>query len=245
MSMVAEAQEQREQMIADARELVSIQLAEAREQSEWTKQTVGELLAAAEADAEQTRNAAIEFSDRHHERARLRVAEAIEAGRAQLVTDEQQHQFARDERNRQSEAALSAAIGEADRIRNEADAAARELVATAEERFNATDKRAKRRLAEAEAGARTVRETAAEHLAHVQDEAREEKRRARDEATRVVTLAKAEADEMRAIARDILAEARAEVAVLHNQRDEISKQLGDLSGVIDALAVAERPEASR
>jgi hypothetical protein len=43
----------------------------------------------------------------------------------------------------------------------------------------------------------------------------------------------------------MLAEARAEVAVLSAHRDEISKQLGDLSGVIEALAVSERPENSR
>ena len=64
---------------------------------------------------------------------------------------------------------------------------------------------------------------------------------AREEASRTIADARAEADELRSKARSILAEARAEVAVLSAHRDEISKQLGDLSGVIEALAVAERP----
>jgi hypothetical protein len=42
----------------------------------------------------------------------------------------------------------------------------------------------------------------------------------------------------------MLSDARAEVAVLTAHRDEISKQLGDLSGVIEALAVIERPESA-
>ena len=72
--------------------------------------------------------------------------------------------------------------------------------------------------------------------------ARELSRSAREESSRTISSARAEADELRSKARSILAEARAEVAVLSAHRDEISKQLGDLSGVIEALAVAERPD---
>jgi cell division septum initiation protein DivIVA len=89
-----------------------------------------------------------------------------------------------------------------------------------------------------------VRERAAEHLAQAHSEARDLRRAAKDEATRTIAGARSEADELRSRARSILAEARAEVAVLNAHRDEISKQLGDLSGVIEALAVPERPQTS-
>jgi hypothetical protein len=57
----------------------------------------------------------------------------------------------------------------------------------------------------------------------------------------VIAEARAEADELRSNARALLADARAEVAVLTAHRDEISRQLGELSGVINALAVPDRP----
>lgn len=41
----------------------------------------------------------------------------------------------------------------------------------------------------------------------------------------------------------MLDRARAEVASLASRREDITKQLGHLSGVIDALAVPERPTA--
>ncbi len=241
---IAQAQAKHDQILAEAREQIAIQLAEAREQSEWTKQTVAELLGAAEADAENTRRAANDFSDRHHERARQRVQETLESARMQLAQEAEKHQHDCDEKIRQCDAALTAARAEAERVRSEASTAAKELTEQAEERFNAVDERARRRLGEAESGARAVRENAADHLSRAQDEAREARRHATDEGQRVLSLARAESDEMRSKARAILAEARADVAVLTAQRDEISKQLGDLSGVIDALAVIERPDSS-
>jgi cell division septum initiation protein DivIVA len=78
----------------------------------------------------------------------------------------------------------------------------------------------------------------------MQAEARETRRAAKEEAGRVVAQARTEADELRSAARSMLADARAEVAVLGAHRDEISKQLNDLSGVINALAVADRPAAT-
>jgi len=87
-----------------------------------------------------------------------------------------------------------------------------------------------------------VREKAAEHLAQAQAEARDLRRSAKQEVAKAIATARSEADELRSKARSILAEARAEVAVLTAHRDEINKQLGDLSGVIEALAVSERPQ---
>ena len=51
--------------------------------------------------------------------------------------------------------------------------------------------------------------------------------------------ARADADRARAEATRLLDEARAEVAVLAQRRDDITAQLAQLSGVIDALAVPE------
>ena len=90
-----------------------------------------------------------------------------------------------------------------------------------------------------------MREQAAEDLARVQTETRELRRSANDDSNRLLTRARTEADELRSAARTLLAEARAEVAVLSAHRDEISKQLGDLSGVINALAVPESSGGSR
>ena len=59
----------------------------------------------------------------------------------------------------------------------------------------------------------------------------------RDEAARAVAEARAEADRLRAEARQRLADARAEVDSLSRQRDEIREELGQLKGVIEALAV--------
>ena len=79
----------------------------------------------------------------------------------------------------------------------------------------------------------------------MQSETRDLRRAANDDVNRMITRARTEADELRSAARTLLAEARAEVAVLSAHRDEISKQLGDLSGVINALAVAENAEGPR
>jgi hypothetical protein len=70
------------------------------------------------------------------------------------------------------------------------------------------------------------------------------RRSANDDAARTIAEARSEADELRATARSLLAEARAEVAVLTAHRDAIARELGDLSGVIDALAVPVRGKSS-
>jgi hypothetical protein len=53
----------------------------------------------------------------------------------------------------------------------------------------------------------------------------------------MVADARAEADELRAQARRTLEDARAEIALLARRRDGITAELGQLSGVIQALAV--------
>ena len=63
----------------------------------------------------------------------------------------------------------------------------------------------------------------------------------REEAIALLAQARAEADAVRGDARAMLERARGEVAALARRRDDISSQLGHLSGVIEALAVPERP----
>ncbi len=65
----------------------------------------------------------------------------------------------------------------------------------------------------------------------------DELRRARAEGAGLVASARAEADELRAQARRTLEDARAEIALLARRRDGITAELGQLSGVIQALAV--------
>ncbi len=73
------------------------------------------------------------------------------------------------------------------------------------------------------------------------------RRRASDqEASDSVAAAHADADQLRSLARDLVRDARAEVARLAARRDAILGELGNISGIIDALAVDEnRPGAVR
>jgi hypothetical protein len=88
-----------------------------------------------------------------------------------------------------------------------------------------------------------LRERAAAEVARLQTEAHEHRRAVREEATATLAAARADADTSRAEARDLLILARAEVSVLAQRRDDITEQLGHLSGVIEALAVSDHVEA--
>jgi vacuolar-type H+-ATPase subunit H len=97
--------------------------------------------------------------------------------------------------------------------------------------------RAERRLAGAEQGARVLREQAAQQAGAAQREVQDRRRDARAQAASIVAEARAEADDLRTRARELLDGARAEVRTLTLRRDRIAAELGQLSGVIDALAV--------
>jgi hypothetical protein len=88
-----------------------------------------------------------------------------------------------------------------------------------------------------------LRERVAAEVGQLQAEAHEHRRSVREEATTTLTAARADADTIRAEARDLLTQARAEVGVLAERRDDITAQLGYLSGVIEALAVPEHSAA--
>jgi Skp family chaperone for outer membrane proteins len=84
-----------------------------------------------------------------------------------------------------------------------------------------------------------VREQIAAELARTQREMHELRRKAKDEELALINTARAEADALRKEARQALADAREQVAKLVERRNAIAGELGNLSGVIEALAVAE------
>jgi hypothetical protein len=104
--------------------------------------------------------------------------------------------------------------------------------------------RAERRLESAQVHARSLREQVAAEVVRTQRDAQDELRARRQEATDHLAEARRDADEMRTQAKQLLAEAREEVAVLARRREAITNELGELSGVIQALAVPtdDRPD---
>ena len=82
----------------------------------------------------------------------------------------------------------------------------------------------------------------AEEVVRTQRQAHDEVQARREEAHRLLREARVEADELRRQARAMLDEARGEVTRLRERRDQITAELGQLSGVITALAVPERPD---
>jgi chromosome segregation ATPase len=70
------------------------------------------------------------------------------------------------------------------------------------------------------------------------------RRAAKQEESELIAAARADADEMRSSARRMLNDARAELERLTQRRDAIAGELGNLSGVIEALAVS-GPESHR
>jgi vacuolar-type H+-ATPase subunit H len=97
--------------------------------------------------------------------------------------------------------------------------------------------RANRREAEAQASTQVLREQAANDLATAQRQSHELIRKARAEAQGLEAQAREHSDELRGPARKLLADAEARVAALNQRRDEITKELTQLSGVIEALAI--------
>ncbi|MDT4932832.1 MAG: hypothetical protein QOK11_724, partial [Pseudonocardiales bacterium] len=144
---------------------------------------------------------------------------------------------------RDAEQIRDRATSDAMQIREQAAAEARRLVTEAADLAEAHSSRGQRRLVEAEAGARAVREQVADEVTRTQEELHELHRTAKAEEVRTIGAARAEADALRSEARRLLADARAEVAVLTERRNAIAGELGNLSGVIEALAVADPPRS--
>jgi hypothetical protein len=140
-------------------------------------------------------------------------------------------------------AALEAATGEAAHIKAQAQQAGERLLRSARAEANAQETRARQRLTEAEAGVRLVHERSSADFEAMQREAYETALAAREEAVAVLTQARADADAVRADARSQMTRARDEVAVLTRRREEVTAQLGQLSGALRSLTSDD--EASR
>ncbi len=237
----AQARVYTSQLLEAARETAARELAAVAEQTEWTQHAISGLLAAAGADAERVRRRAHLDAAAAVRRTRVRAATIVATARHRLserLDEIERERLLLAERARQ---AVAQADADAERIRAQAHEQAARTLAEAEEVSSARVARAERRMAEAEAGARTVRERVADDLVRAQREAQDLRRTAKDQAITTVAAARAEADQLRSAARALLVEARAEVAALTAHRNAIADELGNLSGVIDALAVAEAP----
>jgi hypothetical protein len=233
----AAAREQVNQLLEGARAETAQQLAAAAEQTAWTKKTVAGLVEAAELDAQGIRQRAYDDAVDLIARTRRRLGGVLNHSRQAL--DDRRTAAALVEAEAQFR--LDDAHHDAEEIREQAAEHARHLIAEAEDDARALHDRADRRLTEAESGARSLREHSAEEIERSHRELHELRRATKAEAVRAMEQARAEADEVRSLARTLLADARTEVATLIQQRDEIAKELGSLSGIIDALAVPDDP----
>ena len=216
-------------------------LREAAEHMNWTQDTIAALLQTAEAEAERVRQADLEASSVHLASRRRQLQDVI--SRVTLrVRNHLAEATAEAARLRaQASAILEAADKDTIVTRDRALAHAERVIAEADLTAQAATKRGQRRLDEAESGARLLRERAAAAVSQLQTDAHEHRRAVRGEATATLAAARADADASRAEARSLLTQARAEVKVLADRRDDITQQLGNLTGVIEALAVPESP----
>ena len=138
----------------------------------------------------------------------------------------------------QAEAVLASADAAAVRSEQQASERAERILARCRGDRRAITVRAQRRIDDAERGARLVRERTAAEVERLQRETHQSSQTARAELIRVTEEARADADRIREEARTMLERAR-EVSVLAGRREDITRQLGHLSGVIEALAVPE------
>ena len=90
-----------------------------------------------------------------------------------------------------------------------------------------------------------MRQSAAEDVERMHREAHEYHAAARAEIMKASEEARQRADTVRAEAQAAVERARAEVHTLAARRDAITAQLGNLSGVIDALAVSDQTHHHR
>jgi hypothetical protein len=214
-------------------------MAEAAEQIAWTEKIIAGLREAAELEADQIRAAAHRDGALAIREVRDKIAEIVEENRETAKQRLDQAEAQAQDIVHAAEEIRTHAFVDAETIRKKAKAEASHIVATAEEVARDRDARGRRREAEAEAGARAIREQAAAELARAQRELHDLRRAAKDDELRIMSEARVQADEIRAEARHMVSEARAEVAELARRREAIAGELGNLSGVIEALAVAE------
>lgn len=231
------------QLLEAARADAAREMDAAADQTRWTEQIIGGLLEAADLDAQRIRKAARADSAAAIRRTHGRLASILAASRERVVrrlaaAEHEAAAVAQEATSRLDRAAVDAI-----QMREQADADSCRIVAEAEDTAAAHLERAERRLAEAESGARAVREQVADDLTRAQRQIHDLRRAAKAEEAQTIDAARAEADAVRATARKLLADAKAEVVALVQRRNAIAGELGNLSGVIEALAVTEAPRS--
>jgi cell division septum initiation protein DivIVA len=214
-------------------------LGDAAEQLHWTEETIASLLLSAKVEADRLRLADHEATSIHMATRRRQLRDLISRVSLRVRTDVAEAAAEAKRLRAQANAILAAADKDTMLTREHARAHAERVITEADLTAKAALERGQRRLDEAENGARLLRERAAEAVSQLQTEAHQHRRAVRDEASATLASARADADTSRAEAREMLTKARAEVKVLADRRDDITAQLGHLSGVIEALAVPE------
>lgn len=131
------------------------------------------------------------------------------------------------------------------RAQQESQSWAASEIAAATQEAKAIVARAERKAETQAAQAEAVREQLTEDLKREQARAFERMRTTRDEAIELLDNSRREADQVRTQAHAMLSSARSEVAELAKRRDDIQRQLTELSGVIEALAVPGEPSPVR
>ncbi len=234
--------------IAIARDAATVEanrvLSDAAEHMSWTRDTIQSLLLTANAEADRVRLENLESSALHLNARRRQLQDVISRVALRVRTALAEASADTDRTRAQANAILEAAERDTVATREHVQAHAERVIAEADLTAQAALERGQRRLDEAESGSRVLRERAAAEVARLQTEAHEHRRAVREEATTTLAAARADADASRAQARDLLRKARAEVRALAARRDDITAQLGHLSGVIEALAVPERAALS-
>ena len=237
-----EARTSTETTITGAQQQADGIIAAADQHMAWTQTTMKDMLDGAHEEVArlkaQSHHELLEHVREHRQRTQSLVALSTHRAEQALAAAAAESTRLRA----QSAAILASAEEDTRRTADHSAQVAARVIADAQSAAADHVERAERRLAEAEQGARLIRERTGADVEKLQREAHENRRSARTELVQTIADARAEADTLRADARRILAEARGEVEVLTRYRNDITSQLGNLSGVIEALAVSERPQ---
>lgn len=239
--LVDEARTSAETTITGAQQKADGIIAAADQHMAWAQTTMKDMLDGAHDEVArlkaQSHHELLDHVREHRQRTQSLVAQSTHRAEQALAAATAESTRLRA----QSAAVLASAEEDSRRTADHSAQVAARVIADAQSAAADHVERAERRLAEAEQGARLIRERTGADVEKLQREAHENRRSARTELVQTIADARAEADTLRADARRILAEARGEVEVLTRRRNDITSQLGNLSGVIEALAVSERP----
>ena len=213
----------------------------------WAQDTVAELIAAAEQEARRITDRAHARAEAHIHQVRVRLTRAVTTagtGLRRKRADLAELIERLDRGGRQP--SWPTATAEADQAAGRRPAPGRaHRPARPPPRPQEQHERAERRVAEAEAGAQAVREQVAEQLGESQRELHQLRRTARAETAELIARARAEAEEMRAEALQHADRRPGRGGRADRRRNAIAAELGQLSGVIEALAVEEGRPAAR